>query len=124
MDEPPDIRVDSALRHTPIYRQLMLARQRLQPDIELYVTPSWMNSTGREWIDNAWDWAEQQKAGPFLFTTVYKLKRYLAGHELTFQHHLQFGRNRARTKAVFKEVFGGSVSWDGSQRRAVIVAAA
>lgn len=125
MDEPPTIRVDSALRRTPIYGQLMLLRQRLQPDIELYVTPSWMNATGHEWIDNAWDWAEQkQKVGPFLFTTAHKLKRYLAGHELTFQHYLLCRRNRARTKAVFQEMFGRSVHWDRSERRAVTVTAA
>lgn len=118
-DDPPDVRVDSALKRTHMYRQLMLVRQRLQPGIELYVTPSWLTSGGQEWIDDAWDWAEQQKACPFLFTTAHKL----AGQELSLQHKLLSKRNRLRTKMAFQEVFGDSVYWDGSERRAVIVKA-
>lgn len=117
-EPPPDVRVDAALEGTSIYKQLMFVRQKLQPGIELYVTPSWLSASGQEWIDDAWDWAEQQKAGPFLFTTAHQLAR----GELRLQHDLLSKRNRSKTKKAFREVYGDSVQWDGSERRAVIVA--
>ena len=135
------VAVGPKIKAAQVYKQLQQVRKLLLPGIQLVVTPSWLSEDGGEFIDQAWDAAEEQVAKharmsvdglrpaeanfkcivPFLFTTAFKVRSFAAGHELTLQHSVTKPKDRQAVKQAFAEVFGKRFKWNGTMRSTMVI---
>ncbi|KAK9827006.1 hypothetical protein WJX74_003455 [Apatococcus lobatus] len=137
----PSVGVGPAIRRTPVYRQLMAVQKLLGPAVHLVVTPSWVAENGAEWIDSAWDAAEEllskklhvpadrlrtpetkfKLAVPLVFTTANKVRAFARTRELTLQHDIGKAADRRAVKKAFMAVFGRGFRWSGAGNRSMVV---